>query len=517
MTDDGRQEPGSRVAWARLVSNSNWNFAAFAIVVLANFLTLPYVVHRLGMAQFGLGGLVLAMLAPMMFVGAVVGQACVRELAPMLAADRGAAARDVLASGLALCACACVLVLVAVGVAGPYLIRRLTGWEAVASVDLPLIVWVAGLGWVAQQLFQVLQSAIVSSQQFRALALLNVVSALVSAFCLLAFTWFAPTVAGFIGATAAGFACTLLLTLWQARRHASALFPLARPQLADMRRILAFCRWQVPAQLAGAFSLQTDRYLLGATAPMSVVGQFNVATRLQEVVYMGVLKISEVLFPHFSAGAGKPEGAQAGLFLASSWIVNAIAAAALAPLIPLSGAIVRLWVGESAVELGAPMLRTLVTAGIVGSGVNVFTYFALGHGQTKRLGVMSLVHALAVVVASTALVLGWGALAAGAGFLVANVLRLAWATLVTPAMIGSRMAVTDAMQATLLPLVAGLVVGWGWQGLAEVDSWLAVAIDYVVIGCAVLASSVCISALFPVSRGLIRAAFKGLQGHFGRR
>ena len=94
MNHDAPGASVHRAAWARLVCNSNWNFAAFAIVVLANFLTLPYVVHRIGMAQFGLGGLILAMLAPFMFVGTVIGQACVREIAPMLAERRTEAARQ---------------------------------------------------------------------------------------------------------------------------------------------------------------------------------------------------------------------------------------------------------------------------------------------------------------------------------------------------------------------------------------------------------------------------------------
>jgi len=516
LSDKAAGEPEHRAPWAKLVSNSNWNFAAFAVAVMANFLTLPYVVHRLGMALFGLGGLVLAMLAPLMLVGTVIGQACVREVAPMLAEHRIVAARQMFSSALALCLCGCAMVFIVFGVGGPYLIQIFMGAEVGATLDLQAACLVATVGWVAQQLFLVFQSTIASTQQFRVLAALNAVSVIASSLCLLVATWVAPTLLGFLSGTTLGFVITLLLTFGQARRCTGAMFPLVRPRLTDVHRILSFCRWQAPAQLAGAVALQTDRYLLGTTATMSVVGQFNVATRLQEVVYMGVLKISEVLFPHFSATAGKPAEQQVPVFMASSWMVNTVAAAALAPLIPLSTAVVTLWVGVDASEVGAPMLRTLVTAGIVGSGMNVFTYFAMGRGHTGRLGAMALVHSATVGLCSTALILGWGPLAAGAGFLVANVLRLIWATAITPSIIDNKMSIVEVAQSTLPPLAAGLLVGWCLWPVAA-GSWLALAVSYVLISVAVFLAAVALSAPISAPRALMRRIYAGVRDHFSKR
>lgn len=505
--------------WAKLVSNSNWNFAAFAAGVFANFLTLPYVVHRIGMAQFGSGGLILAVLAPLMLVGTVIGQACVRELAPMMAEQRFDAARVTFSTALALCLGGCLAVFLVFGLGGSLLMSRLMSAQTAAMPDLKAICLVAVAGWVAQQFFQVVQAAISATQQYRVLATLNGVSATTSALCLLLATWVAPTLLGFLGGTALGFGLTLLLSAIQLRRHVAAMFPLVRPRRADLWRILAFSRWQGSAQLAGAMALQTDRYLLGATAAMSTVGQFNVAIRLQEVVYMGVLKISEVLFPHFSASAAKPVEHQVPVFMASSWLINAIAAAALAPLIPLSGALITLWVGPDAAQAGAPMLRTLVTAGIVGSGMNVFTYFALGNGYTKHLGVMALVHSVTVAVCSTALILTWGPLAAGAGFLVANVMRLAWAIAVTPRLLGGAVRMAGVAKSTLPPIAAGLLIGWApWPAaVVAVASWPGLAIGYASIVATVLLTAVLLSSLGAQSRALILRIGQGVRDHFLKR
>jgi O-antigen/teichoic acid export membrane protein len=505
--------------WARLIRNSNWNFAAFAVAVLANFLTLPIVVHRIGIAQFGAGGLVIALLAPLMLVGTVIAQACVRELAPMFSEQRHDEARAMFSTALALCLAGCLLVFLVFGVGGSLFGARLVDTPVIARSALPLVCLTAAAGWVAQQLFAVFQAAIAATQRYRLLALLNVASALGAAACLVAATWLEPTVFGFLLGTALGYGITLGFSALQARRCAPALFPLARPRRVALGRLLDFGRWQGTSQLAGALALQADRYLLGATAALSMVGALNVATRLQEVVYMGVLKISEVLFPHFSVSAGKPLEEQAPLYLTSTWLINAIAAAALAPLIPLADAVVTLWVGPEAAVAGGPILRTLATAGIVGSGVNVFSYYALGHGHTRYVAQMSLVHCVVVAAASTALILLLGPLAAGAGFLVANVVRLAWVTADTPRLTGRTMGVLDAALTTLPPLAAGVLVGWApWPAAASrAGSWAAVAAAYALIALAVILVAVALSTLGAHPRRLLVRVRDGMRTHFLKR
>jgi hypothetical protein len=126
------------------------------------------------------------------------------------------------------------------------------------------------------------------------------------------------------------------------------------------------------------------------------------------------------------------------------------------------------------------------------------------------------VHAGTVVIFSTVLILGWGALAAGLGFLIANVLRLAWATLVTSGMVGGRIRALDVVQLTLPPLVIGLLVGWGCPPVVTA-SWLAVVFYYALIGTAVVLASLGIGIVLPASRALIGTVFAGIRNHFSER
>lgn len=507
----------ARTHWTTLVNNSNWNFAAFVVAVLANFLALPVVVRNVGIAQFGVGGIVLGLLAPLMLVGTVIGQACVREMSAQLVESRIEDARQTYWAALWMCGAGCVIVVVGLVVAGPGVIRHFVGRDDVVPGTLRHLCLIAAVGWTAQQFVQVLQAAIAAAQRYKALASLNAASSLVSAGCLMGASTLWPSAAGLLAGTAAGFGITAVGSLWQVRRQAKLLFPGARPQRVAVQRILHFGQWQAVAQLSGAVALQTDRFVLGATSTMSIVGQLNVATRLQEVVYMGVLKVTEVLFPHFSAAAMRPVGERVPLLLTSSWVTNAVAAVALAPLIPLSTSLVSLWVGPEAIPAGVPILRTLVSAGIIGSGTNALTYFMLGQGYAGLLAKVNLAHCAIVLGASIILLLWLGPLAAGAGFLVANIMRLGYLSWRLPRMTGSTMAARSMAKAFMPPIAAGLVVAWLPWRLPEIHSWTTMAGTYALFALLTLASSLALSLCFSDSRSLVMRAARELRGHLRAR
>lgn len=506
-----------RTHWTTLVSNSNWNFASFVVAVLANLLAIPFVVRNVGIAQFGAGGVILGLLAPFMVVGTVIGQACVRELSGLLSEGRIDDARRSFWSALWMCGLGCALVVMVAAFAGSFVVSHFLASGEVATNALRSLCLIAVSGWAAQQFVQVTQAAIAAAQRYRALATLNAASSVATAGCLIgASTWW-PSVGGFLVGTAAGFVVTAGWSLWQVRRHAGFLFPATRPERAATDRILDFGRWQAVAQLAGAVALQTDRFVLGATSALSIVGQLNIATRLQEVVYMGVLKITEVLYPHFSASAARPVSERVPLLLTSSWLTNAVAAAALAPLIPLSTSLVSLWVGPEATPAGAPILRTLASAGIVGSGTNALTYFMLGQGYSGLMARVNLAHCGAVVAASITLLLWLGPLAAGAGFLVANVIRLCYLSWQLPAMTGKTMSALSMTRASMTPIAAGLILAWLPWPLPAISSWGSLALAYVLLALATAVAAVILSLCFSDARILVARIAGGLRQQFVER
>jgi len=69
----------------------------------------------------------------------------------------------------------------------------------------------------------------------------------------------------------------------------------------------------------GLVSGQADRYLLGAFLQPQNVGYYSIAQRLEEAIYIGVLKIGEILFPFFSSLQGEGEARVGDLFFRAAW------------------------------------------------------------------------------------------------------------------------------------------------------------------------------------------------------
>lgn len=514
MTDDG-VEAGRRFTRNRdLISNSKWNLVAFGCALAAHFATVPFVIRWIGLAEFGKAGLVLAVWAPLMLVGTVLGQATTREMSARLGIDKPQSAQRVLDTAIMLCVTACAIGGILLCVAGPAIYSTLvsTGQPRQA---LQVAFLFAGIGWVAQQAVLVLQGACAAHQDFRRMAQLGAFSASATVILTLAFTARIASAEGYLAGVAASFVASLLAWLWMSRRSLQ-----SRPRLRAIHReelasLLHFGKWQTLAQLAGSFGNQIDRYALGALAPATVVGQYNAANRLQEASYMGVMKAGEILFPHFSVTAHDAIARREAFFLTSSWVVATVSAMFLAPLVPLSHSVLTLWVGADTANGGGQLLRTLVLGGLVGCGSNVFTYYAMGIGQNAPVAWLTLGYALLTVAGTIMMIFNFGPYAAGSGLLIASVARLAASLWLTRLLFFQQLRWSTLLVSTVIPILAGLMVALGVDGtvLRAVPHWPALIGIYALAAVAVLTISLALTASWPAGRMIVGRVVNVLRTH----
>lgn len=504
-------------AGARLVSNSRWNLLAFGISLVINFATIPIVISCIGLEAFGAAGLVIAIYAPFTLVGTVLGQAMVGQLSPQLAAGDFEHAAPVLSAGLFMCAAGSLAVVALLALAGEASMRLLSKPSG-ETTHWSLAFFVAGIGWAAQQGVLVLQATVASTQRYASLAWISVAAAVTSAASLVAGAMLLPDYLGFLLGTSAGFLLSLALWAVLVRRLIPRMFPLPRFGRREFHSIAEFGKWQGGAHFAGAVGNQVDRYVLGVFAPLSVVGQYNVAMRLQEVVHMGLLKATEVLFPHFTVTAGDPVERRALFFIQASWILNVLGVAALAPLIPLAGDLLTLWVNKETANGGAQMLRTLAAAGILGCGINVYYYFALGTGQSGRVASITVAHAVLTVVFTYIAIKNFGPVAAGAGYLVANAIRLGVTLWFTGQYFSATMAMRKLIECTLPPLIVGLllaVVWWHSDWLAP-SGWAQLIVSYFIVASSVVCISIATTAISSNGRLMVVETLSSLRRLIGK-
>jgi O-antigen/teichoic acid export membrane protein len=378
----------------RLLGNSAWNAAAFLFGVGLNLLILPFVVFRLGVAAFGVAGLVTACVAPALALSNALALSATREFAQRLEPDERDDARRLFATALALAAMLGVTVAALLALGGPTLARHAFNLGGEAAGDLAPAFAFAASGWLCQCLATVFIGLFTARQDYPRLAAISIIGAIVSISAMLVLIPRWPQASTFLGCQATGFATSLLVSAGMSWRSIGEW--LARPAFHStaLRRLASFGVWQLAAQGGGLIAGQADRYLLGAFLAPQFVGFYTIAQRLEEAVYIGILKIGEILFPFFSELQKKESGERvADLLFRSSWVLNVLAASALGALVPVAGPLLQVWTGAEVAAQAQHLLVILCIAGMLGCCGNVFAFFLLANGRSRSTAMISLTTA----------------------------------------------------------------------------------------------------------------------------
>ncbi|WMT72575.1 oligosaccharide flippase family protein [Bradyrhizobium sp. Ash2021] len=421
----------SRNSSIDLLGNSAWNAIAFALAVALNLVILPFVVFRLGLAAFGVAGLVTACVAPALAFSNALALSTTRELAQRLAPSDCEDARRFFATAVMLAIGTGGLIVIAIGLAGAPLARLAFHLSGPSADDLGLAFLLAGAGWLCQCLSAIFLALFAARQDYRRIASISIVSTVVATASTLLLIPRWPQASTFLGCQALGFATNLLLAFGMARRVIGEW--LARPALhrEPLGELVKLGTWQLAAQGGALIAGQADRYLLGALLQPQFVGFYTIAQRLEEAMYIGVLKVGEILFPFFSTLQKEADDRKADLLFRSSWILNVLAASALGGLIPVAGPLLHLWTGAEVAAEAQRVLVVLSIAGMLGCSANVFAFYLLAHGRSRSIALISLVTAV-FTVATSAMALpyfgwraaGWSACAGMTAQIVTTILLL---------------------------------------------------------------------------------------------
>jgi O-antigen/teichoic acid export membrane protein len=394
---------------SRLLGNSAWNAVAFLIGAVLNLLVLPFVVYRLGVAAFGVAGLVTACIAPALVFSNALGLSASREFAQRLTEDQRDEARQFFASALLLAIVIGGSIVLGLVLAGPPLAGLVFNFTAATAKDLgPSFLLGAG-GWFCQCLSAVLLSLFVARQDYARISTINIASTIVATASILLLVPQRPLASTYLGCQALGFATTLLAAILLARRFLAEWLDRPAHHRVSVRHLVRFGFWQLLAQGGGLVAAQADRYLLGALLPPHFVGFYVIAQRLEEAIYIGILKVGEILFPFFSSLQEESKDRTSDLFFRSSWVLNVLAVSALGGVVPVAGPLLTFWTGAEVADAAQHLLVVLSIAGILGCGGNVFAFYLLAHGRSRSNALIAGVTA-AVTLATSVLTLptfGW--------------------------------------------------------------------------------------------------------------
>jgi O-antigen/teichoic acid export membrane protein len=396
---------------SHLLGNSAWNASAFLVSAGLNLVILPFVLFRLGGAVFGVASLVTACIAPALAFSNALGLSTARELAYRLAPSECDDGRRFFATALLLAGAGGLPIAMVLSLVGPLLARHVFNLDGEVANDLALAFVFGAAGWLCQCISAVFLALFTARQDYARLASISVVSTVVSTSSMLVLIPRWPQASTFLGCQALGFATGLLVSLALSRRVVGEW--VARPALhrGPLGRLTNLGVWQFAAQGGGLIAGQADRYLLGAFLAPQFVGYYTIAQRLEEAMYIGILKIGEILFPFFSSLQKESSDRIADLLFRSSWVLNLLAATALGALIPVAGPLLHAWTGKEVAIETQGLLVVLAVAGMLGCASNVFAYYLLANGRSRSNASIAMVTAV-VTLATSALTLpylGWQA------------------------------------------------------------------------------------------------------------
>jgi O-antigen/teichoic acid export membrane protein len=477
---------------ALVAGNSGWNLVAFLVGIIANLITLPFVIKRIGIFQFGICGLFIALATPLSLIGTTLGQSTAQGIARYRSQDDRVAVTEFCATMLAIGLTAIVLAALLLGSLTPVI----AAWLYPKLDSAMLSIWVVSAtlacGWSAQQLSLMMQGIHIACQSYRRIATINALGAVASPFLIIGTVSLRPDVEGYILALALGYGAVTLF--WAISTLTSFSFCLVRPHVhrSMTRSIAAFTGWQMLAQLVASLANQIDRYLLGAWVSPAAVGYYNVAQRLEEVAYIGVLRAGDALFPQFSVNAENSLERQAEIFFRASWMLNLLAAIVMAPLLPWARSLLLIWVGPGTSEQSTLVLQVLTAGGLVGCVGNVFSLYALGVARTRYIAMLSVVSAATTATASILLLRRFGFAAAGVGGMLGMLANATVVILLTRHHFRGQATAGRVYSAVLLPIGTALAFAGGLAaiGMPIQHSWPKLVLAYMATSLAIMVAIV---------------------------
>jgi len=405
MTESGNSQ--------RLLGNSAWNAVAFSLGVALNVLIIPFVISRLGIAAFGVAGLVTACVAPAQAFSSSLAVSTARELAQRLSPDDRKEARRFFAAASLLAVGVGGSIVAILCAAGPPVAEFLFQLSGELADDLGPAFAFGAMGWFCQCLSAVFLAPFTARQDFYRIASIAILGTIVMAVSTVAFVPLRPIASTYVGCQALGFAASFLAAFVFAFRRLGGWLAFPAYHHAPLNDLVSVGAWQLTAQASGLIAARADRYLLGVLLAPQFMGFYTVAQRLEEAVYIGVLKIGEILFPFFSTLQKETRERKADLLLRSSWVLNLLAASALGGLIPVAGPLLHLWTGAEVANEAQRVLVVLSIAGILGCATNAFAFYLLAIGRTQSNALISFVTSFFTLATSAVALPHYGWQAAG--------------------------------------------------------------------------------------------------------
>ena len=407
-----RNQPTPQTLATRTLGNATWNVVPLGWAFVIGMAAIPFVVNRIGVADFGLFGIFSLLLVPASLASMGFGEATIKFASAHIYRGELATAARYVRTTLAMNLVVGVIGAVVIWLLGPAMILAWFNVPAGDETKIRDCCQLMAAVWLFNQVSAVFMGVPVAFQDFRRVAFVQIIISTVTTALGVGFVWVGWGLWGYSLASALG-SLTAMVAWYLCGR---ALFTGISLYPALYRDVwgtsFRFGGWQAVAQIGALLANQSERFLLGVFLNATSLGFYNIALNLEQKAYVVVFKLSEVLFPMFSALSSETAEAKADKLIRTTWLLTLLAASILVPLVPFAQPLLSLWINP---EIGAQaysILQYLAIGGTLGCVSNASYFFLLGNGHSRVIAELTFATGATTVGAALWLLPAYGFAAA---------------------------------------------------------------------------------------------------------
>ncbi len=394
-------------------------------------------------------------------------------------------------------------------------------WRVLAfiwQVQRPTILdWpshLASTGWLCQCVSAVFVSLFTARQDYRRIASIGIGSTVTSTLSMLLFIPAAPYASTFLGCQALGFADRPADGPGLVPRHGAMAGAAGAASRGARQAGSAGAAGKLPHRVVHCLRGRPIDICLArcCNRNSSVSMAWRSASRRRPISASS--RSARSCF-RSSARCKESEDRKVDLLFRSSWILNVLAASALGALIPVAGPLLHVWTGAEVAAEAARVLVVMSIAGILGSSANVFGFYLLAQGRSRSNALIALITGVVTLVTSAIVLPSFGWQAAGWSACAGMIAQMATIVMLLRRSFDLPGMWPRVIHCVLMPLGIGIATALALRyGLDRAPfqlapSWWSVGVSRVADGCDHLRRRGCRVAAGAVSKRLLA----GLAGH----
>ncbi len=401
------------------VVNGVSGIADYLVQPLGMLLAAPFLLHRLGLAQYGLWMIASAAIGSGGLLSTGFSDMAVKYVSMYRGRGDWHSVVRVIQSSIAINLTLGLLMAVVLWIAAPLAAVHIFHiQQSLQSVFIQSI-RLGSAALLVRSLDSILVSVLRAYEQYRPAVQITVFTrslVLVSAVVLVAR---GHGVVSIMLATLVVNAAGMMLQALAVRSHIGAVSFVPSWNNELLPAISSFGCFSWLQALSGIVFGQADRLIVGALLGTSAVAYYSICTQAAQPIHGVVASGLHFLFPHLSAKhSTMPMGELKPVVMAALWLNLGLVAALCLPLAILSKPILTLWMGPAFAAQVAPILSlTAVGFGLVGLNVTGH-YVLMAVGAVRYVTLLNLAAGVAMMGAIAGLTLPFGLNGAAMGRLV---------------------------------------------------------------------------------------------------